>query len=79
VAIMAARTATLTQSGQPELVALNGGLNTAFLVAAFVSVGAIVLALFMRKTETELPGPPASADDLDIEHGLADRAVDAKP
>jgi MFS transporter, DHA2 family, lincomycin resistance protein len=79
VAIMAARAATLTAAGQPELTALNGGLNTAFGVAAVVSVGAVVLALFMRKTKPELPHAPGSADDLDVEEGLADRAVDAKP
>jgi MFS transporter, DHA2 family, lincomycin resistance protein len=79
VAIMAARTATLTAAGQPELTALNGGLNSAFSVAAVVSIGAIVLALFMRKTKPELPPMPVSADDLDVEEGLADRSVDAKP
>jgi DHA2 family lincomycin resistance protein-like MFS transporter len=77
VAIMAARAATLTSAGQPELTALNGGLNTAFTVAAAVSIGAIVLALFMRKTKPELPPPPASSDDLDVEQGLADRSVEA--
>ena len=44
VAIMASRTATLTAAGQSGVTALNAGLNTSFLVAAAVSVGAIVLA-----------------------------------
>ena len=76
VAIMAARTATLVEAGQPELAALNGGLSLAFLVAAVISIGAIVLALFMRNPK---PEPQESADDLDVEEGLADRAVDAQP
>ena len=76
VAIMAARTATLTATGQPELTALNEGLNTAFAVAAVVSIGAIVLALFMRKTKPELPGPPPSVDDLDAGE---DRPTDGAP
>jgi len=79
VAIMAARTATLTAAGQPEVAALNEGLNTSFLVAAAVSIGAIVLAVFMRRSTPEPKGPPASADDLEVEQGLADRAVEAQP
>jgi MFS transporter, DHA2 family, lincomycin resistance protein len=78
VAIMSARTATLVASGQPEVVALNGGLNTAFGVAAVVSIGAIVLATFMRRTVPEKP-PEASADDLDVEGEPTDGAHDAQP
>ena len=76
VAIMSSRTATLIEAGQPELVALNGGLSLSFLVAAVVSIGAIVLATFMRNPK---PEPQESADDLDVEEGLADRSVDAQP
>jgi DHA2 family lincomycin resistance protein-like MFS transporter len=82
VAIMVARAATLTEAGQAELTALNGGLNTSFLVAAAVSIGAVVLALFMRNPKPEpqdSTGSAGSADDLDVEEGPADRAVDAQP
>ena len=68
VAIMSSRTATLTQAGLPDLVALNGGISRAFEVAAMIGVGAIVLALFMRKEKSE---PSGSADELEIEHGMA--------
>jgi DHA2 family lincomycin resistance protein-like MFS transporter len=72
VAIMVARTATLTGAGQPGAVALNGGLNLAFAVAAAVSIVAVVLAAFMRNPKPEAPG---SADDLEIEQRTADDAV----
>jgi MFS transporter, DHA2 family, lincomycin resistance protein len=77
VAIMASRTETLIEAGQPELTALNGGLSLAFLVAAVVSIGAIVLAVFMRNPKPEPVEPEGSADDLDVEAGAADRAVQA--
>ena len=38
-----ARTDTLTQAGLPELVALNGGIQAAFGVAAVISIAALVL------------------------------------
>jgi len=79
VAIMAARTTTLTQAGQPAVTAMNGGLNTAFAVAAAVSIAAVVLALFMRNPKPEPQDLNGSADDLDVEQGLADRPVDAQP
>ena len=79
VAIMVARTATLTEAGQSEVTALNGGINTAFAVASAVSIGAVVLALFMRSPKPEPPDSAGSANDLDIEERAADRAVDAQP
>jgi MFS transporter, DHA2 family, lincomycin resistance protein len=45
VAIMAGRTATLSEAGLSELVALNGGIQTAFGVAAVMSLATVVLAL----------------------------------
>jgi DHA2 family lincomycin resistance protein-like MFS transporter len=51
VAIMASRTTTLSQAGLPEMVALNGGIQTAFSVAALISIAAIVLAFFIRNTK----------------------------
>ena len=60
-----------------RLTALNGGLSLAFLVAAVISIGAIVLAVFMRNPKPEPAEPEGSADDLDVEAGAADRAVQA--
>ena len=79
IAIMVARTATLTAAGQSDVVALNGGLNTAFLVAAGVSIGAIVLALFMRNPKPQRQDPAGSADDLDVEGDPADGIRDLQP
>ena len=84
VAIMSARMATLIEAGQPEVIALNGGLSTAFGVAAVISLGALVCAFFLRNPKPEEPaGPPAesqgSADDLDVEVGPTERAVDPQP
>ena len=67
VALMSARTASLIEAGLSEIAALNGGISLAFGVAAVISIGAIVCAIFMRN-----PKPvPSSADDLDVEHGVA--------
>ena len=80
IAIMVARTATLTAAGQSETVALNGGLNTAFMVAAGVSVVAVVLAVFMRNPKPEPQAEAAgSADDLDVEGDPADGVRDPEP
>jgi DHA2 family lincomycin resistance protein-like MFS transporter len=51
VAIMAGRAATLEAAGLSPTAALNGGISTAFLVAAVVSIGTIVLACFIRNTK----------------------------
>jgi MFS transporter, DHA2 family, lincomycin resistance protein len=51
VAIMSGRTATLSQAGLPQPVALNGGIQTAFGVAAAISIATIVLAFFIRNTK----------------------------
>ena len=64
VAIMASRTTTLTEAGLPELAALNGGIQTAFGVAAVISIAALVCAFFIRNTK-----PPM--DEHSIEYGLA--------
>jgi MFS transporter, DHA2 family, lincomycin resistance protein len=54
VAMMASRTATLSETGLPELAALNGGIELAFSVAAVISIGAVVLACFIRNTKPPL-------------------------
>jgi MFS transporter, DHA2 family, lincomycin resistance protein len=54
VAIMAGRTATLTAAGQAPITALNGGIQTAFGVAAILSIGTIVLAFFIRNTKPDV-------------------------
>jgi DHA2 family lincomycin resistance protein-like MFS transporter len=48
VGIMAGRTASLVDSGVPALTAQGEGLQTAFLVATFVALGAVACALFLR-------------------------------
>jgi MFS transporter, DHA2 family, lincomycin resistance protein len=65
VAIMATRTATLKQAGLPDIPALNGGIETAFSVAALISLAAVVLAFFIRNTM-----PPV--DDQPMEYGAAE-------
>jgi DHA2 family lincomycin resistance protein-like MFS transporter len=51
VAIMAGRTETLSEAGLPELIALNGGIQTAFGVAAVISIAALGCAFFIRNTK----------------------------
>ena len=51
VAIMASRTAALTQAGLPPMTALNGGIQMAFAVAAVISIAALVCAFFIRNTK----------------------------
>ena len=68
VAIMSSQTAALTEAGLPELAALNGGISRAFEVAAVLGLGAIVCAIFMRNPK---PEPNESADEFDVEHGMA--------
>jgi MFS transporter, DHA2 family, lincomycin resistance protein len=67
VAIMASRTATLTQSRLPELVALNGGIQLAFGVAAVISLGAVVLACFIRNTK-----PPLDEQSMGYQPGAGE-------
>jgi DHA2 family lincomycin resistance protein-like MFS transporter len=65
VAIMASRTTTLTEIGLPELAALNGGIQSAFSVAAVISIAALVCAFFIRNTK-----PPV--EEQSMEYGLAE-------
>jgi MFS transporter, DHA2 family, lincomycin resistance protein len=64
IAIMSARAANLAASGVPQLAALNGGITTAFGVAALISLAAIVAAFFMHnpKPVARDPGEPAFDD-----------------
>ncbi|HVH01177.1 MAG TPA: DHA2 family efflux MFS transporter permease subunit [Miltoncostaeaceae bacterium] len=56
----AARTDSLTASGEPELEALNGGYHVAFMVgAAFTLVGALIAALLIRAEAPSPAGEPA--------------------
>ena len=64
VALMASRTAILSDAGLPQLAALNGGIQTAFGVAALISIATLVLAFFIRNTK-----PPA--DEQSMEYGPA--------
>nr|WP_204920328.1 MDR family MFS transporter [Microlunatus panaciterrae] len=58
VTIMAGRSLTLTAEGMPGLQAQNEGIQTAFLVAAVISVGAIALSAFLSR-----PGSTAVAEE----------------
>ncbi len=55
VAIMSGRTAELVGTGTDPVLAQNGGIQSAFLVAAVLCAGSIVCAIFMR-------GPKPSED-----------------
>lgn len=59
VAIMAARSLQLDARGDSALGALNGGISTAFLAAALISVPAVAVALSMRRAAA---GTPSSHD-----------------
>jgi DHA2 family lincomycin resistance protein-like MFS transporter len=58
VAIMAGRTATLVAAGVPQLAALNGGIQTAFGVAALMSIASLVLAFFIRNSKPAVDDQP---------------------
>src|SRR5215217_2586358 len=73
VAIMAGRTATLIAEGQPQIAALNGGIQTAFMVAAVLSIGTIVLAFFIRNTKP--PTDEQSAEWADGEEPVSEETA----
>lgn len=68
VTIMASRTATLTGRGQDPLVAQNHGIQSAFLVAAVVSLAAVVVASRLSNEK------PAEADSSAAGDGRVDSA-----
>jgi MFS transporter, DHA2 family, lincomycin resistance protein len=70
VAIMAGRTATLSQAGLPELAALNGGIQAAFGVAALISIAALGCAFFIRNTK-----PPVDEQSVGYEPGAGEEPV----
>jgi MFS transporter, DHA2 family, lincomycin resistance protein len=72
VAIMASTTTTLSQAGLPEIVALNGGIEAAFVVAAVISIATVVLAFFIRNTK-----PPT--DEQSMEWGADEEPVSEDP
>jgi len=74
VAIMATRTATLSQAGLPQISALNGGIATAFSVAALISIAALVLAFFIRNTK-----PPMDEQSTAYELSAEGQPVDDEP
>lgn len=49
VALMTLQTAALSGSGLPPVAALSGGIRTAFLCGAMLSLGAVVASFFVRK------------------------------
>jgi len=62
VAVMAGRTATLVGSGVDPIQALNSGLHSAFLVGAFVCLGAVACAVFMRSPKPDPVGSTPAAE-----------------
>ena len=56
IAIMTARSATLTAAGTVPVEALAGGIRAAFLVGAILSLLAVATAFFIRKPEPQAPG-----------------------
>ena len=74
VAIMAGRTETLTQAGLPQLVALNGGIQTAFGVAAVISIASLVLAFFIRNTK-----PPTDEQSTEYEAAAGEEPYSEEP
>jgi DHA2 family lincomycin resistance protein-like MFS transporter len=70
VAIMASRTATLTEAGLPELVALDGGIQTAFGAAAVISIAALGCAFFIRNTK-----PPMDEESMALGGAAGDESV----
>ena len=74
IAIMASRTATLTQAGLPELVALDGGIQTAFGVAAVISIAALGCAFFIRNTK-----PPIDEQSTEWGAGEGEEPVSEEP
>jgi len=74
VAIMAGRTETLTQAGLPQLVALNGGIQTAFGVAAVISIASLVLAFFIRNTK-----PPTDEQSTGYEAAAGEEPSSEEP
>jgi MFS transporter, DHA2 family, lincomycin resistance protein len=74
VAIMAGRTETLTQAGLPPLVALNGGIQAAFAVAAVISIASLVLAFFIRNTK-----PPTDEQSMGYEAATGESPSSEEP
>jgi DHA2 family lincomycin resistance protein-like MFS transporter len=70
VAIMATRTAILSQAGLPPIPALNGGIATAFSVAALISIAAVILAFFIRNSK-----PPVDEQSMEYERGAREEPV----
>jgi len=61
VGLMAGRAARAAGAGSTAVAAQAQGLHTAFAVAAVVAVGAVVCALFLKRT-TPVAGPEGSAE-----------------
>ena len=78
VAIMASRTATLTQAGLPELVALDGGIQTAFGTAAVISIAALGCAFFIRNTKPPMDKESMAFDDAAGDESVSDEQAAAR-
>jgi len=74
VAIMATRTATLSQAGLPPIPALNGGIETAFSVAALISIAAVILAFFIRNSK-----PPMDEQSMEYATDGSEQSASDQP
>jgi MFS transporter, DHA2 family, lincomycin resistance protein len=74
VAIMATRTATLSQAGLPPIPALNGGIATAFSVAALISIAAVILAFFIHNSK-----PPMDEQSTDHTTAGSEQSASDQP
>ncbi len=60
--VAAARTDSLTSSGEGELAALNGGYRLAFLIGAIFSLASAVLAASLLRASAPAPGGEPSQE-----------------
>ncbi len=61
VGVMSAGTATALAAGKDEISAQTSGFSNGFLIAACVSLGIVVVAAFMGKSDAETPSANTSA------------------
>lgn len=65
VTVMASRAAQLVEAGTPAQVAQGAGLQAAFVVATAISALALIMALFLRRTQLHsLAAPPVDSDTV---------------
>jgi DHA2 family lincomycin resistance protein-like MFS transporter len=80
VTIMSGRSTSLVAQGVPQLLATNQGIQSAFLVAALISLGAVALAFTLRNPAPAAPGPThTDAAEADASgQGTRDQAAELR-